>query len=82
MGIDKSNIRYIYHWNISKGFESYAQEIGRAGRDEMSSHCESFVVPEDRIALENFAYGDTPTFASLERLIECSSEMKRSRSTE
>ncbi len=71
MGIDKADIRYIYHWNISKGLESYAQEIGRAGRDGLASHCETFVVPEDRISLENFAFGDTPTYKNLERLVEC-----------
>ena len=71
MGIDKPDIRFIFHWNISKGLESFAQEIGRAGRDGLFSYCETFVVLEDRIALENFAFGDTPTPDSLERLIEC-----------
>ncbi len=71
MGVDKADIRYIYHWNISKGLESYAQEIGRAGRDGLASHCETFVVPEDRISLENFAFGDTPTYKNLERFVEC-----------
>lgn len=70
MGIDKSNIRAIYHYNPSKSIENFAQEIGRAGRDGQSATCETLLVPEDRIVLDNFAYGDTPSAASVRTLVE------------
>ena len=60
MGVDKSDIRYVYHYNLPKGLESYSQEIGRAGRDGEPSICELLASAEDAITLENFSYGDTP----------------------
>lgn len=70
MGIDKSDIRYIYHYHMAKGFESYMQEIGRAGRDGAPSVCELFACPDDATTLENFVYGDTPDAISLRGLLD------------
>jgi len=61
MGIDKADIRYVYHHNLPKSLENYAQEIGRAGRDGEPAVCEAFACPDDLNTLENFIYGDTPT---------------------
>lgn len=69
MGIDKADIRYIYHYHLPKGYESYMQETGRAGRDGKPSVCELFACADDRIILENFVYGDTPDVESLRGLI-------------
>lgn len=60
MGIDKSNIRAIYHYNLPKSLENYTQEIGRAGRDGEKAHCELFACEDDLRTLANFTYGDTP----------------------
>ncbi len=75
MGIDKSDVRYIYHFNLPKGLESYAQEIGRAGRDSAPATVELFASIDDVATLENFVYGDTPTRESLQRLIESLDKM-------
>ncbi len=69
MGIDKSDIRFVYHYNLPKGLESYAQEVGRAGRDGEPSTCEMFVCSSDLNYLENFAFGDTPARADLGNLL-------------
>jgi len=69
MGIDKADVRYVYHYNLPKGLESYSQEIGRAGRDGLPSTVELLGSLEDLGTLENFVYGDTPERASLRGLV-------------
>jgi len=69
MGIDKADVRYVYHYNLPKSLESYSQEIGRAGRDGEESICELFACLDDVPTLENFAYGDTPTRKALAGLV-------------
>jgi len=69
MGIDKSDIRYVYHYNLPKSLEHFSQEIGRAGRDGEAAICEMFVCPDDLSVLENFMYGDTPTADAVEGLV-------------
>ncbi len=69
MGIDKADIRAIYHYNLPKTLENYMQEIGRAGRDGGASRCEMLACVDDLRVLANFTYGDTPTDEALEGLV-------------
>lgn len=70
MGIDKSDIRFVIHYDLPKSIENYSQEIGRAGRDNARSNCVTLANLDGLNTVENFVYGDTPELSSIEFLLE------------
>ena len=70
MGIDKKDIRRIFHYDLPKTIENYSQEIGRSGRDGENSFCEVLANRDNINVLENFVYGDTPEIEGIFELLK------------
>lgn len=54
MGINKSDLRSVIHYNMPMSFESYVQEVGRAGRDGLPAYCHLFLDSQVAIKLNIF----------------------------
>ncbi len=75
MGIDKSNVRWVIHYNLPKNIESYYQEIGRSGRDGVKAEALMFYSYRDVMTLRDMLENGTGAhktvqIAKLERVME------------
>ena len=70
MGIDKSDIRFVIHYDLPKSIENYSQEIGRAGRDKGNAACYTLANLDGIHTVENFVYADTPERSSIDYVLQ------------
>lgn len=71
MGIDKPNVRTVFHIDLPNGIEAYYQEVGRAGRDDQEAVGIYLYNPEDRIQAENIFKANLPSEQEFIKIASC-----------
>ena len=71
MGIDKPNVRTVFHVDLPQSIESYHQEVGRAGRDNLKSFGIYLYHPDDRIQSENIFKANLPSQQDFIKISNC-----------
>ncbi|CAN0374379.1 unnamed protein product [Ectocarpus sp. 12 AP-2014] len=69
MGLDKKNVRRVFHFNLPRSPEDLAQQVGRAGRDGERASCTTLVSAADLPVLRSMIYGGTPSEAAVRGLL-------------
>jgi ATP-dependent DNA helicase RecQ len=77
MGIDKPNVRFVFHYDVSDSVDSYYQEIGRAGRDGEEAQAILFYNPKDLGLCRFFAAGAGVDIDEAEQVVEAVKRRKR-----
>jgi len=70
MGIDRSDIRFICHYELTGSIEAFYQEAGRAGRDGLDAHCEMLFMYSDKRVQEFFIEGANPDVDTISKTYE------------
>ncbi|KAG4103258.1 ATP-dependent DNA helicase [Neocallimastix lanati (nom. inval.)] len=69
LGVNKPDVRGVIHFNMPKSIENYTQEIGRSGRDGLTSYCHLFLSSNDYIKMRSLAYSEGIDLGSIKEML-------------